>query len=133
MRPDAYHNKRGAFAGLKPMHVITPPHPADEHKNNNLGNVMCKETNDCIIHGGERLIPTIGVKDLITSDTVDALLVAHKDRVQGVRTIVDVLKARSDVVDKEFPTMHRPWRIYTVLQEGAGFKLKRIEVNPGAC
>ena len=93
---------------------------------------MCKETNDCIIHGGERLIATLGVKDLIISDTVDALLVAHKDRAQDVRKIVDELKSRNDAVYKEFPTMHRPWGTYTVLQEGIGFKLKRIEVKPGA-
>lgn len=107
-------------------------YPADEHKNNNLGDVICKETNDCIIHGGERLIATLGVKDLIISDTVDALLVAHKDRAQEVRIIVDELKARNDSVYKEFPTMHRPWGTYTVLQESVGFKLKRIEVKPGA-
>lgn len=107
-------------------------HPADEHKNNSLGNVMCKETNDCIIHGGERLIATLGVKDLIISDTVDALLVAHKDRAQDVRTIVDELKARNNSVYKETPTMHRPWGTYTVLQEDVGFKLKRIEVKPGS-
>ena len=106
--------------------------PTDEHKNNNLGNVICKETNDCVIHGGNRLIATLGVKDLIISDTVDALLVAHKDRAQDVRIIVDELKARSDTVYKEFPTVHRPWGTYTVLQEGVGFKLKRIEVKPSA-
>ena len=106
--------------------------PADEHKNNSLGNVMCKETNDCIIYGGERLIATLGVKDLIISDTVDALLVARKDRAQDVRILVDELKTRNDSVYKEFPTMHRPWGTYTVLQEGVGFKLKRIEVKPGA-
>ncbi len=107
-------------------------YPADEHKNNILGNVMCKETNNCIIHGGERLIATLGIKDLVISDTVDTVLVAHKDRAQDVRTIVDELKARNDSLYKEFPTMHRPWGTYTVLQESSGFKLKRIEVKPGA-
>ena len=107
-------------------------YPADEHKNNNLGNVTCKETNDCVIHGVNRLIATIGVKDLIISDTVDALLVAHKDRAQDGHTIVDELKVRKGSVYKEFPTMHRPWQTYTVLQEGVGFKLKRIEVKPSA-
>jgi len=106
--------------------------PADEYKNNILGNVICKETNDCVIHGGDRLIATLGIKDLIISDTVDALLVAHKDRAQDVRTIVDELNARNVSAYKEFSTMHRPWGNYTVLQEGVGFKLKRIEVKPNA-
>jgi len=107
-------------------------HPADEHGNNNLGNVMCKETSDCIIHGGKRLIATLGIKDLIISDSVDALLVAHKDRAQEVRSIVDELKARNDKVYKDFPTVHCPWGTYTILQEGVGFKLKCVEVKPGA-
>ena len=107
-------------------------HPTDEHKNNSLGNVICKETNNCIIHGGKRLIATLGIKDLIVSDTVDALLIAHKDRAQDVRAIVDELKSCNDTAYKEFPTIHRPWGTYTVLQEGIGFKLKRIEVKPGA-
>jgi len=47
-------------------------------------------------------------------------------------TIVNTLKSHSGTVYKEFPTVHRPWRTYTVLQEGSGFKLKRIEVKPGA-
>ena len=42
------------------------------------------------------------------------------------------LKSGNDAVCKEFPTVHRPWGTYTVLQEGIGFKLKRIEVKPGA-
>jgi mannose-1-phosphate guanylyltransferase/mannose-6-phosphate isomerase len=28
--------------------------------------------------------------------------------------------------------VHRPWGTYTVLEEGDGFKIKRIEVKPGA-
>jgi mannose-1-phosphate guanylyltransferase len=28
--------------------------------------------------------------------------------------------------------VHRPWGTYTVLEEGPGFKIKRIEVKPGA-
>jgi mannose-1-phosphate guanylyltransferase len=28
--------------------------------------------------------------------------------------------------------VHRPWGTYTVLEEGNGFKIKRIEVKPGA-
>ena len=45
---------------------------------------------------------------------------------------MDELKARNNSVYLEFPTVHRPWGTYTVLQEGVGFKLKRIEVKPGA-
>ena len=105
---------------------------ADERQNNILGDAICKETHGCVIYGSDRFIATLGVKDLVISDTADALLVAHKDRVQDVRDIVNQLKSRDDSVYKEFPTVHRPWGTYTVLQEGVGFKLKQIEVKPGA-
>ena len=106
--------------------------PLNRHKNNLTGNVICKKTNNCIVQGGERLIATLGVSDLVIADTPDALLVAHKDRVQEVGIIVDELKLREDKRYKEFPTTHRPWGTYTVLQEGQGFKMKRIEVKPRA-
>ena len=108
-------------------------HPTDENQNNIFGNAICKETRDCVIHSSDRLIATLGIKDLIVADTADALLIAHKNRAQGIRGIVDTLKSRNDNLCKEFPTTHRPWGTYTVLQEGVGFKLKRIEVKPGAC
>ena len=106
--------------------------PADHQKNNVKGNTALKDTHNCVVQGGERLIATLGVNDLVIADTSDALLIAHKDRIQEIRSIVDELKLRKDQRYKEFPTVHRPWGTYTVLQEGLGFKLKRIEVKPGA-
>ena len=42
------------------------------------------------------------------------------------------LKARGHDSYKLHKTASRPWGAYTVLQEGVGFKIKRIEVKPGA-
>jgi len=105
---------------------------ADQAQNNLSGNVICKASRNCIVHAEDRLVATLGIKDVVIADTSDALLVAHKDRIQEVRTIVSELKSCDDPVYKEFPTIHRPWGTYTVLQQGAGFKLKRIEVKSGA-
>ena len=105
--------------------------PADKSKNNILGNAISKETNNCTIYGGERLIATYGIKDLIISDTDDALLIVSKDNDQDVTSIVDELKSRNDPIYKQSPTVHRPWGTYTVLQESVGFKVKRIQVKPG--
>jgi mannose-1-phosphate guanylyltransferase len=106
---------------------------SDKYKNNISDNVICKESNDCIIHGNERLIATYGVKNLIISDTADALLVVHKDNAQDIPSIIDELKIRNDSSYKESQTVSRPWGTYTVLHEADGFKIKRIEVNPGGC
>jgi mannose-1-phosphate guanylyltransferase len=65
-------------------------------------------------------------------DTPDALLVADRSRAQDVRHIFTRLKALDHEAHKLHRTVHRPWGTYTVIEEGPGFKIKRIEVNPGA-
>ncbi|MFI3194780.1 MAG: cupin domain-containing protein, partial [Methylococcaceae bacterium] len=54
-----------------------------------------------------------------------------KDRVQEVKHIVSQLKADGHQAATLHRTVFRPWGSYTVLEEGANFKIKRLEVNPG--
>ena len=65
-------------------------------------------------------------------DTPDALLVADRERAQDVKHIYSQLKADGHEAYKLHRTVHRPWGTYTVLDEGTRFKIKRIEVKPGA-
>ena len=43
-----------------------------------------------------------------------------------------LLKEQGHETHKLHRTAHRPWGTYTVLEEGLNFKIKRIEVKPGA-
>ncbi len=52
------------------------------------------ETNGCLIHGTDRLVATIGLKDIIVVDTPDVVLVCHKDKAQEVKKIVESLKEK---------------------------------------
>ena len=45
------------------------------------------------MHTDDRLIATIGVKDLVVIDTPDVILICEKSRVQEVKKLVDKLKA----------------------------------------
>jgi mannose-1-phosphate guanylyltransferase len=45
--------------------------------------------------------------------------------------VVEQLKLRQHEVLKTHRTVARPWGTYTVLEEGEGFKIKRIVVRPG--
>ena len=65
-------------------------------------------------------------------DTPDALLVAHHDHVQDVKKVAQQLKLAKHETYLLHKTVARPWGTYTVLEEGAGFKIKRIVVKPGA-
>ena len=104
----------------------------DAKGNRIQGDVLLYSTRNCTIHSNERLVGTVGVENLIIIDTPDAILVADKSRAQDVKHIYAELKAKGHEAFKFHRTVHRPWGTYTVLEEGDGFKIKRIEVKPGA-
>jgi mannose-1-phosphate guanylyltransferase/mannose-6-phosphate isomerase len=106
--------------------------PADDNHNRIEGEAVLHEVTGCYIRGAGRLVGAVGVDDLVIIDTPDALLVASKARAQDVRHLYSQLKARGHESHKLHRTVHRPWGTYTVLEEGPGFKIKRIEVKPGA-
>lgn len=58
--------------------------------------VGCKhigvDTKGCLIHGTERLVATIGLKDIIVVDTPDVVFVCHKKDAQRVKEIIEKLK-----------------------------------------
>jgi mannose-1-phosphate guanylyltransferase len=58
--------------------------------------------------------------------------VAHKEKAQEVKRLFNRLKEQGHHAAKLHCTAHRPWGTYTVLEEGDRFKIKRIEVKPGA-
>lgn len=105
---------------------------ADKDGNRISGEVILLETQDCIIQSENRLVGALGLSNLVIVDTSDALLVSTKDKVQDVKKIVAQLKSVDHQLHKFHKTVHRPWGIYTVLEEAADFKIKRIEVKPGA-
>lgn len=107
-------------------------HPEDKDGNRVHGDTILEGVSGCIVHGGDRLVAGLGLNDIVIADTPDALLVAHKGHAQEVKEIVSRLKANDNPSYQLFPTVHRPWGSYTVLLEGDGFKLKKIEVKPGA-
>jgi mannose-1-phosphate guanylyltransferase/mannose-6-phosphate isomerase len=100
------------------------------------GNVIQADSIDrdskgiCAFSRANRLIATIGLKDLIIADTPDALLVCNKDRAQEVKEIVDRLKSSKRKEHVSHMTDRRPWGSFTILQIGEGFKIKLIEIEP---
>ena len=104
---------------------------ADADGNRGSGERVAIDTRGTFIHSEDRMVATIGISNLVIVDTPDALLVAHRDQLQRVKEVVGELKARGHEAYKLHKTVARPWGTYTVLEEGPGFKIKRIEVKPG--
>jgi len=108
---------------------LTPP---DAQGNRVDGDALLHDATDCYIRSSGRMVGAVGVRDLIIIDTPDALLVAHRHRSQDVKHLYAQLKRQGHDAHKIHRTVHRPWGTYTVLEEGKGFKIKRIVVKSGA-
>lgn len=104
--------------------------PADMDGNRLLGDILTHQVQNCTVLGENRVIGAVGVEDLVIVDTADALLVAHKSKTQEVKQIFNQLKSLNHEAHKYHYCVRRPWGAYSILEEGIGFKIKRIEVNP---
>ncbi|MEH6649456.1 MAG: mannose-1-phosphate guanylyltransferase/mannose-6-phosphate isomerase [Motiliproteus sp.] len=95
------------------------------------GDVLIADVEGSYLSSSERLIGAVGVKDLVVIETADAILVASKDRVQDVKTVVNQLKAakRSEATDQAL--VYRPWGSYQSVDTGDRFQVKHIQVKPG--
>ncbi len=105
--------------------------PSDSNGNNVSGNVLVSEVNDCVLHSTGRVIAALGVEDLIIVENSDALLVAHKSRAQDVKQIYQQLKEINHPSFKSHKKVNRAWGSFEVIDQGVGFKVKRILVNIG--
>jgi mannose-1-phosphate guanylyltransferase/mannose-6-phosphate isomerase len=72
------------------------------------------------------------VSDLIIVETADAVLVADRARSQDVKKLVLQLQQRNRSELDLHRKVHRPWGWYDSIDEGERFKVKRIQVKPGA-
>ena len=106
--------------------------PKDLHGNAHMGDVLATDSNNTLVHATSRLVALVGVQNLVVVETPDAVLVADRSRSQDVKHIVNALQQQ----EREEHTLHRkvlrPWGWYDSIDEGGRFKVKRIQVNPGA-
>jgi len=106
--------------------------PKDAQGNTVDPHVMHFGSQGNLVVSGKRLISMIDVNDLLVVDTPDALLISHKGSSQKVKDVVTRLKQENPELTHVHKTAHRPWGSYTVLEESAHFKVKRLVVKPGA-
>lgn len=106
--------------------------PKDVQGNAHLGDVLTTDSRNTLVHASSRLVSLVGVEDLIVIETPDAVLVADKTRSQDVKHIVAQLQNSQREEHTLHRKVHRPWGSYDSIDEGGRFKVKRIQVKPGA-
>lgn len=103
----------------------------DDHGNATHGNVIMRESENCLIISGKRLITCSGLKNIIIIETEDALLACDLTRSQDVKKIVETLKREDRFEYKFHTTVARPWGSFRVISEGNDYQIKTITVLPG--
>ena len=103
----------------------------DAQGNVQQGDVLMSGTQGTLAYASSRLVATVGVDDMVIVETADAVLVAHRDRSQEVKAIVQNLSEQKRLEQTLHRKVHRPWGWYDSVDEGDRFKVKRICVNPG--
>lgn len=104
----------------------------DANGNTFTGDVLAHDTERTLVRADSRLVATVGVKDLVVIETKDALLVAHKDKVQDVRKVVERIKGDGRHEHMNHREVYRPWGVYDSIDNGTRYQVKRITVKPGA-
>lgn len=120
-----YWNDIGSFDAI--AEVLS-----DKDRNVFKGDILTENCIDTMIIGDNRLIAGIDLENLMIIDTPDALLVAKKGESQKVKNIVNKLKQSKRKEAKENVTMYRSWGKYTLLTESEGYRVRKVEMDPGA-
>ena len=104
----------------------------DAEGNVTSGDVLLTNTKNSLAYASSRLVSAVGVENLIIIETPDAVLVADKKNSQDVKSIVSRLESQQREEKNLHRKVARPWGWYDSVDEGERFKVKRIQVNPGA-
>lgn len=96
------------------------------------GDVLAIDSQDNLLWSEHGLVATLGVANLAVVQTRDATLICPRERVQDLKQLVAAVKESHAHLTEIHLTVTRPWGSYTILEEGPGYKIKRILVNPGA-
>ncbi|NWC98914.1 mannose-1-phosphate guanylyltransferase/mannose-6-phosphate isomerase [Pseudomonas sp. P7779] len=104
----------------------------DEKQNATHGDVIIDSSSNTLVYASHRLVTAVGLENIVIVETPDAVLVADKDRSQGVKAIVEALNIKARPESKLHRRVHRPWGWYDSIDSGSRFQVKRILVKPKA-
>jgi mannose-1-phosphate guanylyltransferase/mannose-6-phosphate isomerase len=106
----------------------------EKDQNGNLiqGDALVEISQNNLIHASHRLVTAVGVNNLVIIETADAVMVADRSQSQFVKKIVSQLSDQAREEHVLHRKVSRPWGWYDTIDVGDRFKVKRIQVNPGA-
>ncbi|MFT4940224.1 MAG: mannose-1-phosphate guanylyltransferase [Paraglaciecola sp.] len=103
----------------------------DANNNVVIGDVILNDVSNSYINSEQRLISVVGLDNVVVVETKDSVLVAHKDKVQNIKKVVNQLIAEKRPEFEFHREVFRPWGSYDSIDSGERFQVKRITVKPG--
>ena len=104
---------------------------SEKDANQNVGVDIARDANRNFVESGDKEVVLIDVHDTIVVDTDDALLICNMNSSEKIGEIVKHLAEREDPRIDIHSKVYRPWGSYHLLEEGKGYLMKKITVEPG--
>lgn len=104
----------------------------DAHGNVIDGDVISEKSNNCLVMGGHRLVAINSVENLVVVDTPDSVFVSSIEHSRDVKSIVSRLKEAGRKEYHHHRTVYHPWGTVTLLGNGEGYRVERLNLYPGA-
>lgn len=102
----------------------------DARANMIRGSVYVEDTHNCLLYTQDTLLVAAGIEDCIVVATKDGILITKRGGSQAVKGILPKLEKRYPEQFNNQTCVRRPWGSYEVLAVEAGYKVKRLIVQP---
>ncbi|WP_216936037.1 mannose-1-phosphate guanylyltransferase/mannose-6-phosphate isomerase [Acinetobacter sp. BY484] len=106
--------------------------PKTHNQNVIFGDVIAEQSQCNYIYSSSRLVTVLGIENLIVVETKDAVLIAHQEKSQEIKKIVEQLKNEQRIELLQHREIMRPWGKYDCIDIGERYQVKRITVNAKA-
>lgn len=103
----------------------------DENGNSGIGDTRFLGSDNCLAYADEGLVSVIGLQDVFVISTRDSVLVAHKDKAQDVKKIVEALEKEGRPEADAHPRAYKPWGYTERISSGDRYSVQSMMINPG--
>lgn len=103
----------------------------DPEGNSGLGDTRFLGSQNCLAYADDGLVSVIGLSDVLVISTRDSVLVAHKDKAQDVKKIVEALENEGREEVNAHPRAYKLWGWTERINSGDRFSVQSMMIKPG--
>ena len=94
-----------------------------------IGNVESFNTKNCFMFSNHKFLVTNNIKDLNIINTKDITLVSKKGDANAIKGLLKKIHKNKKILNES--EANRPWGSFTNLDQGNGYKVKKLHILPG--